>query len=286
MKPKVRSSRRGRRRRRIIFGVGGALLGVLLVAAVFVSLLRWQARTLADQAPPVVYGDETAIEDMDEERALNEVLARYYDAVSSELGLDRLGSYHVGGVYILPDDSRLDFSLVKKAPNQVRFSINRRGVRVIQAFNGETAWEARKFSGELVEATPRDPEDLPELMRNAWATSDLYEPEEKGLSLQFAGKVEYHGKDAYEIVGEHVNGGITRFFLDAETYYELGRISNIELDGEWIEEESVMSGHAAVDGFVFPHRVQTYRGGELVQTQEVTELQVNQGLFDWFFEKP
>ncbi|MCC5805701.1 MAG: hypothetical protein JJU00_05160 [Opitutales bacterium] len=286
MKSKVRSSRRGRRRRRIIFGVGGALLGVLLVSAVFVSLLRWQARTLSDQTPPIVYDDQTEIEDMDEERALNEILARYYDAVSSELGLDRLGSYHVGGVYVLPDGSRLDFSLVKKAPNQVRFSINRRGVRVIQAFNGETAWEARKFSGELVEATPRDPEELPELMRNAWATSDLYEPEEKGLSLRYAGTVDFHGREAYEIVGEHESGGTTRFFLDAETFYELGRVSNIELDGEWVEEESIMSGHAAVDGFVFPHRVETYRGGELMQTQEVTELQVNQGLFDWFFEKP
>lgn len=286
MKSKTRSSRRAKRRRRILLGVGGALLGVFLIGAVFVSLFRWQARTLADQPPAVVYDDEMEIVDMDEDRALAEILRRHYDAISSELGLDRLGSYHVGGVYILPDDSRLDFSLVKKAPNQVRFSINRRGVRVIQAFNGSTAWEARKFSGELVETIPREPEDLPELMRNAWATSDLHEPEEKGLSLRFAGKVEYQGGDAYEIVGERETGGEIRFFIDADTFYEVERVTRIVIDGGEVEEKSVMSDHVAVDGFVFPHRVRTYRNGEFVQAQEVTEVQVNQGLFDWFFDEP
>lgn len=67
---------------------------------------------------------------------------------------------------------------------------------------------------------------------------------------------------------------------------ERHRVSWIEDEGVTEEEEARFIDYFVVDGFSFPARVESFRSGAWVQSQEITEVEVNIGVFDWFFEMP
>ncbi len=289
MKSSRRSAKR-EERRKIITVLAIALPLLLLLGLVVWSFTRWQVRQAAQRMPVGAMRFERiseAIDLGDKERALRRILELHELNMSGGAGLNGLQSFQVSGSFVIGEDEReVPFILTKKAPNRLRLRISSDGADFLRGHNGRTTWSAVMRDGRLMQSQERTGAEAREIARHADFTGFLHRPEEKGWTLELAGVTEFEGTPCYEIHGVNTSGERVRSLLDAETFMERHRVSWIEDEGVTEEEEARFIDYFVVDGFSFPARVESFRSGAWVQSQEITEVEVNIGVFDWFFEMP
>ncbi|NQU55413.1 MAG: hypothetical protein HQ522_23090 [Bacteroidetes bacterium] len=133
-----------------------------------------------------------------------------------------------------------------KRPDKFRLEMEMQGQKMIQAYDGEKGWMIAPWLSPDPQELVGD--QLKQAMNQANFEGELYDYKKKGHAMEFAGKVNLEGKEAYRIKLSAKDGSIENYFIDAETYLISKVKSKVSAMGQEVAVEKKMSDYKDFNG--------------------------------------
>jgi len=214
-------------------------------------------------------------------QSLDDVLKKHFKAV----GQDKLvaaKTYYMNAK-LSQMGQELPMEMKMKRPNKFRVEMEMMGQKMIQAFDGEKGWMIAPWLSPDPQAL--EGEQLNQAMEQADFEGELYNYEQKGSSVDFVGKVNANGKEAYKIKLTSKDGSLKNYFIDAGTNLILKVKSKISANGQEIEVEQLFSDYKDFDGIKMATSLvsKTPMGNVSIT---VLEFKINEKFDDAIFVQP
>lgn len=206
-------------------------------------------------------------------------------------GIDKLKAIHSlrteGKLSFGGGNFEMAFTAVQKRPSGVRNEATIQGLTLVQAYDGNQAWQIQPFEGR------KDPErmsadDARELEEAADIDGPLVDYKAKGHKVEYAGTEDVDGTDAYKLKVTLANGTIEYIYLDPDYFLEIRNVTQHRVRGALVESESDLGGYELVDGVYVPFSVETGQVGSSRKGQKLTveKAQANVPVDDAVFKFP
>lgn len=176
--------------------------------------------------------------------------------VAAKGGLDKLHAIHTlrlsGRMRIQGDTIELGYVALIKQPGSIRYEASLQGLTVVQAYDGAQAWQINPFQGR------KDPEklsadDAKGLAEDALDfAGPLVDYKAKGYGLEYIGRQDIDGTDAYELRVTRANGDLTTVYLDPDYFLEIRAVNRRIEHGVPVETVIDYGDYEAVDGVFLP----------------------------------
>jgi len=109
----------------------------------------------------------------------------------------------------------------------------------------------------------------------------------KGHTIEFVGKEQVEGADAYKLKVTLKGGSVRYIYLDAETYLEIKVESKRNVRGTEMETESYISDYKDVDGLMMAHAMESgAKGSPQRQKMVIEKVELNPEAPDSIFAMP
>ena len=147
-----------------------------------------------------------------------EVLDRHYAAMGgAQAWKDTETVSMAGSISILNGMMEGPFTIVQKRPTLSHMTFVIQGQEVVQAFDGETAWQIVPMMGQT-QPTEADPATAAEIRDGADLDGPLLGWEEDGHEIELVGRSTIGEEELIELEVTMSHGTTIRYFLDAGTY--------------------------------------------------------------------
>lgn len=230
----------------------------------------------------VVLGAAAAVQ----AQTLDDILARNLKAKGGAEKWKSVSSVRMSGT-IKMQGMELPLTVYAKRPNATRQEVQMKDEKLIQAFDGTTAWIINPMTGS---DTPQElPAPISRMMKNS---SDfdgpLFDHKQKGNTIELVGKERLDGKDVYHLkVGIKGDPQVQHYYLDAETGVELKRSQEVDMGpGGKQTLETRMSDYRAVDGVMVPRSISQLVNGKPLVQMSIEKVEFNAGVDDALFRMP
>lgn len=205
------------------------------------ALVAMAGATAAMVAPPV-----TA-------QSVEDVLARHYEAVGGVDGWTGLTTMRATGTLdVMGGMMTGPFTIVQKRPAMARIDMTVGGMTIVQAFDGETAWQIVPGSTEPEIA---DEATASQIIEQADLDGPLIGWREAGHQIELVGMETLDGTEATKLKVTLNTGDVTYYYLDAD-YLPIKIVAIREIQGVQAELTTTLGDYREVDGLLFPFRIE------------------------------
>lgn len=193
---------------------------------------------------------------------LDELVAKNIEAKGGAQALHALQSLRrTGSLLVNEGKIRLAYAQTKKRPLEVRTEATLQGMTAVQAFDGKEGWQISPFQGR------KDPErmsadDVKALMEDAEMDGPLVDWKEKGSTIEYVGREDVDGTDAYKIKVTRKNGDINFVYLDPDHYLEIRILTQRVQQGALVETETDLGDYEKINGVFVPTSVDSGGKGD------------------------
>jgi len=188
---------------------------------------------------------------------------------------------------IAAQGQEMPLTVYAKRPNLNRQEITLPDGKVVQAFDGTTAWVINPMMGSDVPQVV--PGGAAELMKNA-ADFDgaLINYKSKGTAIELVGKEKLGDKDVYHLKLTMKSGQVQHYFLDAESGLEIKTSAQVDTGMGPAKQtlDTEMSNYKQVGGIMLPHTVRQFMNGNKMAEVSVTGVEFNAPVDDSIFSMP
>lgn len=276
--------------------IGLVLVGLFLVAVLW-SAVKWSddADLVGEDSGELVTAPRLSVSERLAESgyaipmgiAERGILDQHFAALGGFETISSVSSLRFAGKVQFSDDLIQDVVVVKKGGDRVRITVKSKISQTSICVSPEDSWRAVWHRGNLVEVKDLTPEEIEEQLRYIYVVSELFLALEKGWSLEYEGVREFEYKMAHVFEVRPNDRHYVRFFIDPETFLDIGREDKVFLDDGTLEiTRRVNSEHFQASKLTIPAKVETYVDGVLVQTLMIQSGTVNAGVLDTVFERP
>jgi len=217
-------------------------------------------------------------------QTLDEVIAKSLEARG---GLGRLRAVQSIRVTGRMSMGKGEASMVveRKRPGSIRAEITLRGERVVQAWDGVTAWGIPPMGSGQPEVLPA--EAAAAMADEADVDGPLVDYRAKGHQVTLLGKATLDGGDSYKIEVRKKGGAVEIHFLDARSYLTVRIEGKRTVRGTVVEGESLLGDYREAGGILWPYSIKSgARGNPEKQTLTVDKIEVDPALDDARFKMP
>lgn len=192
------------------------------------------------------------------------------------------GTFTVGGGNIV-----LALATYQKAPDQYRLEATLQGLTLVNAYDGEEAWQIMPFQGRL-DPEHMSAEDAKSLAESAPIGGLLISAGQLGGTLGYLGTEDIDGTLAHKLKLTLANGDIAYIYLDPDYFLEIRIVWQRQLRGATVKSTTDFGDYEKVAGVYFPFSSHTESGGGIMGTQQVTitSMQANVPMDDAMFAFP
>lgn len=189
------------------------------------------------------------------------------------------GKFYVGGF-------EAGYLQENKRPSLVREDLVFQRLTATQAYDGKVGWQIQPFSGRM------DPEllgedDLRGMEQDADIDGPLVDYVEKGNKVEYLGREDVDGSDAFKIKVIKKNGDIRFFYLDTGAYLEIKIETQRIVRGALRETKTLLGSYKEVSGVMFPFLIESGpKGTQEHQKLAVEKIEVNVPVDDSRFAVP
>lgn len=220
-----------------------------------------------------------------EGQALDDVLAMYYKAHG---GLDKLKAVtavKMSGKLIVPAQG-LELPMVRwqKAPDKLRVETLIQDKKVIQGFDGRTAWWLNPMLAPGFQEMPRDQAAL--FREQAEFVNPLVVFKEKGYKLELMGREDLDGKPAFKLKLTKTDGKEIFFYLDAESGVGLKSSQAMTAGDAASMAEIIYTDYRTVEGQLVPFAIENRTGGKTQARLVLETVEFNPVMGDDIFAMP
>jgi outer membrane lipoprotein-sorting protein len=214
---------------------------------------------------------------------LDKILDKHFETIGQKKLLKVKTIQATGKAVMMGMDS--PFKMISKRPNKIQVTVEFQGAKIIQAYDGETAWMINPMMGSA------DPMDVtgPEadgLIESGDLDGQLWNYKEKGHTLELEGTEEVDGSEAYVLKLTKKNGNIDYYYMETESYLILKLKSKTMMNGSETEAEGLFSNYQDVDGYIMAFTIEQKYGGQTAMTIMMDEIKTNVEVDDSIFSKP
>ena len=219
-------------------------------------------------------------------QTVDDIVARNLQAKGGAAKWQSVNAVKMTGKVTL-QGQEMPLTVYAKRPNLNRREISLPEGKVVEAFDGTTAWMVNPMTGsDAPRAAPAAATD----MMKAAADFDgaLINYKTKGHTIELVGKEKLRDKEVYHLKVTMNGGQVQHYFLDAESGIELKTLADIDLGmaGGKQTLETEMSNYKAVDGIMLPHTVKQFMSGKQVGEMSITAVEFNPPVADDLFRMP
>ncbi len=170
-----------------------------------------------------------------------------------------------------------------KRPNMTRMEATLQDQKIVQAYDGEKAWQIMPFTGtnEPQEVKGIQAEDLKE---RADFDGPLVDYKEKGHKIEFLGKEDLEGTEVYKLKVTLKSGKVMYIYLDTEYCIELKQSTTVDYQGSEILVETIFGDYKQVDGVMMPHSIESKVNGQTQAQITIESIEFNIEIEDSFFK--
>jgi len=157
-----------------------------------------------------------------------------------------------GSMRVQQDTLELGFVTLVQQPGSVRYEATLQGLTQVQAFDGTQAWQINPFQGR------KDPEklsadDAKGLGEDAADfAGPLVDYQAKGYKLDYLGREDVDGTDAYKLRVTRKNGDLTTVYLDPDYFLEIRTVNRRIEHGVPVETVVDYGDYEKVAGVFLP----------------------------------
>ncbi len=170
-------------------------------------------------------------------------------------------------------------------PNKMRVEIDVMGQKIIQCYDGSTAWWINPLQvGPDAQVMP---EEMAESVKNQEFQSPLLDYASKGNKVTFEGKETIDGTECHKIKLVKKDGNEEFYFFDTENFVPVmvrAAIKTGPTAGQF--SETFMSDYQEVSGLMFPFFLETKVAGQSVQKVTLSKVTLNEEMKDDMFLFP
>ncbi|MCP2604678.1 hypothetical protein NLC29_00785 [Candidatus Aminicenantes bacterium AH-873-B07] len=172
-----------------------------------------------------------------------------------------------------------------KRPNMSRMEAIFQDQKIIQAYDGEKAWQINPFMGsnEPQEVKGLQAEDLKE---RSDFDGPLIDYKKKGHKIEYLGKEDLEGTEVYKLKVTLKTGKIIYIYLDTEYCIELKQSSTIDYQGTEYLVETIFGDYKEVDGIMIPHSIESRINGQTQAQITIEKVEFNIEIEDSIFKMP
>lgn len=177
-------------------------------------------------------------------------------------------------------------TLVQSRPQKLRMEFTLQGMTGVQAYDGTTGWMIMPFMGK------KDPEVmtgdmLTPLKEQADMDGPFIDYAKKGHKVELLGKADVEGTPAYKVKLTTKDGTDTTVYFDAETFLEVKTESKRKIQGQEMENETVIGNYQEVDGLLIPFSIEIkQKGAPAGQAITIEKAEINPAIDETVFKMP
>ena len=219
--------------------------------------------------------------------SLDELVAKNVEAKGGEQALKALQSVKLTGKMIVNEGKiQLAYDQTKKRPADVRTDITLQGMTAVEAYDGKEGWRISPFQGR------KDPEkmsadDLKPLMEDAEIDGPLVDWKAKGSTVEYIGREDVDGTNAYKIKVVRKNGDVSFVYLDPDHFLEIRILTQRVQHGAQEETETDVSDYEKIGGVFIPFSIEEgHKGDPDKQKVVIDKAEANVPVDDAIFHFP
>jgi outer membrane lipoprotein-sorting protein len=216
-------------------------------------------------------------------QSLDEILKNHFEAINQQKLLT-VNTVVASGKAVQMG-MELPFTQIQKRPAKTYLEVEIQNMKLIQAFDGENGWTIEPWTGS---SDPRDmgEQELKNIKQQANIDGDLYDWKNKGYDLELTGKEDMEGSEVFNLKLTKNNGDIYNYYIDSEAFVILKLKSRVNVEGNIIETETILSDYKPVDGVIIPHSSEMKFNGQTMMQLIIEKIEINAKVDDTKFVKP
>lgn len=185
----------------------------------------------------------------------DEVLAKYYDAIGGVDGWAQLETMRASGNIDVMGMVNGPFTIVQMRPAMARIEMSIQGMDIVQAYDGETAWQVMPMMTGSNEPVVADSETAQQIMEQADMDGPLIGWREAGTSIEVLGSETMDGAETMKLKVTDKDGLVTLFYLD-ESYLPVKMVAVRPIQGVDTELTTSLGDYQEIGGLMFPFLIE------------------------------
>jgi outer membrane lipoprotein-sorting protein len=220
---------------------------------------------------------------MTQEMNQDEILAKYYQA----MGIANIKEWKTITMTGKSTAQGMEFpvTIYMKRPDKIRVEVLIQGNKMVQVFDGQAGWSVAPWSGS---SDPQDmtPDEVKGIKEQADFEGSLYNWKEKGHKVEWLGKQDMEGSNAYVIKVTRADENIETYYIDDENFVPIKIKSITKIQGNETESEAIPSNYKEVNGAMMPFSIENKYKGQTVSHVVIDKYEINGEVEDSLFVKP
>ena len=188
----------------------------------------------------------------------------------------KLNSLVMKGIYVSFSEPE-SFTIWRQRPDLYRFDSVRIRKTVIHAYDGEKAWWINPLFGPAFEK----PQIIPSqnnldkvTLRERFFEPVFWNYEDKSHQVELEGKEFFDDKDCYKLKVTLADSSVEYWYIDAETFLEVGMTGDTYDFGILNSLEMFFSDYRDVGGLKFPFLIES-EYGQRYRSMEIENIEIN-----------
>lgn len=216
--------------------------------------------------------------------SLETIVAKNLQAKGGEAKLKAVQSMRMSGRVTI-QGMDLNMSIMTKRPNMMRQEMQFQDKKIVQGFDGTTAWMINPMMGSEAAQEVTGPQaDLAK--DQAEFDGPLMDWKAKGHAVELVGTEEVGGAKAYKLKLTKKSGQVQYLYLDADSGIELKTTVQVPQGATTMTVETEMSDYRPVDGIMMPHALKTSINGMPTGSIIVEKIELNVPVDEAQFKMP
>lgn len=217
-------------------------------------------------------------------QTVDEIVAKNLEAKGGAEKWQAVKSVKMAGMITI-QGRQLPLTVYAKRPNFNRQEIGTPEGKIVQAFDGTTAWMLNPMMSPTPQAAPAAAADM---MKNS---SDfdgaLLNYKAKGHAIELVGKEKIADSAVYHLKVTMKGGQVQHYYLDADNGIEVKTSAEMDMGtGQKQALDTEMSNYKVIGGIMIPHTVKQTVNGKPVVEMQITSVEFNASIDDELFHLP
>jgi outer membrane lipoprotein-sorting protein len=215
----------------------------------------------------------------------DQIVQKHIDALGGGARLNAIQTLVVTGKASILGQTEAPLTIQIKRPNLMRLEIAFQGQKIVQAFDGVTAWTINP----MISSQPKQSSD--EDTRAAQEASDfiggnLVDYKSKGNTVEVVDQEAVEGVAVYKLKITKKSGAVEYDYLDAKTFLPVKTEGKRTQLGQEILYESKLAKYKPVEGVLIPFSVTQLVNGRLAMEITIERMDANSPIEDAVFKMP
>lgn len=191
------------------------------------------------------------------------LIAKNLEARGGAAALDAIKTLSFTGRSVSPGGFELTYKEAKArmgAATADRLDLGVQGLDLVQSFDGREAWRINPFAGRK-DAETMSADEARSLADNALIDGPLLASRTDGSKVQYLGREDFDGTNAYKLKITQKDGDEFVYWLDPDTFLEIKVAETRRIRGAQQTTETELGDYEKVAGVYFPMSAESWGEG-------------------------